>query len=107
MLIFLIYIPVELKQVFDATNSTAERRKMIHDLVVNKWGYKLFFVESICDDPKIIEQNIMVIHFFTSMFPYHGIPIKNLIHFVVVDIFVGGKSKQPGLYKYEHRRRFT
>lgn len=70
MLIFLIYIPVELKQVFDATNSTAERRKMIHDLVVNKWGYKLFFVESICDDPKIIEQNIMVIHFFTSMFPY-------------------------------------
>lgn len=47
-------------QVFDATNSTAERRKMIHDLVVNKWGYKLFFVESICDDPKIIEQNIMV-----------------------------------------------
>lgn len=45
---------------FDATNSTAERRKMIHDIVVNKWGYKLFFVESICDDPLIIEQNIMV-----------------------------------------------
>lgn len=32
---------------------------MIHDIVVNKWGYKLFFVESICDDPQIIEQNIM------------------------------------------------
>lgn len=47
-------------QVFDATNSTMERRKMIHDIVVNKWGYKLFFVESICDDPTIIEQNIMV-----------------------------------------------
>lgn len=47
-------------QVFDATNSTAERRKMIHEIVVNKWGYKLFFVESICDDPQIIEQNIMV-----------------------------------------------
>ncbi|XP_055311719.1 6-phosphofructo-2-kinase/fructose-2,6-bisphosphatase isoform X2 [Sitodiplosis mosellana] len=45
--------------VFDATNSTAERRKMIHEIVVNKWGYKLFFVESICDDPQIIEQNIM------------------------------------------------
>lgn len=49
-------------QVFDATNSTAERRKMIHDIVVDKWGYKLFFVESICDDPLIIEQNIMVIN---------------------------------------------
>lgn len=33
---------------------------MIYDIVVNKWGYKLFFVESICDDPQIIEQNIMV-----------------------------------------------
>lgn len=33
---------------------------MIHEIVVNKWGYKLFFVESICDDPLIIEQNIMV-----------------------------------------------
>jgi 6-phosphofructo-2-kinase/fructose-2,6-biphosphatase 2 len=44
--------------VFDATNSTRERRKMIQDYVVNKMGYKLFFVESICDDPQIIEQNI-------------------------------------------------
>lgn len=44
---------------FDATNSTAERRKMLHDIVVKKWGYKLFFVESICDDPHIIEQNIL------------------------------------------------
>lgn len=47
-------------QVFDATNSTVDRRKLIQEIVVNKWGYKLFFVESICDDPQIIEQNIMV-----------------------------------------------
>lgn len=46
--------------VFDATNSTADRRKMLYEIVVNKWGYKLFFVESICDDPFIIEQNILV-----------------------------------------------
>lgn len=45
--------------VFDATNSTADRRKVIHETVVEKMGFKLFFVESICDDPKIIEQNIM------------------------------------------------
>ena len=51
-----IYSP----QVFDATNSTADRRRMIHEIVVKKMGYKLFFVESVCDDPKIIEQNIMV-----------------------------------------------
>lgn len=45
--------------VFDATNSTPERRKVIQEYVVNKMGFKLFYVESICDDPQIIEQNIM------------------------------------------------
>ncbi|XP_022901218.1 6-phosphofructo-2-kinase/fructose-2,6-bisphosphatase 1 isoform X2 [Onthophagus taurus] len=44
--------------VFDATNSTMDRRRIIHDIVVKKMGFKLFFVESICNDPKIIEQNI-------------------------------------------------
>ncbi|XP_063233220.1 6-phosphofructo-2-kinase/fructose-2,6-bisphosphatase 1 isoform X8 [Bacillus rossius redtenbacheri] len=44
--------------VFDATNSTADRRLLIHDIVVNQMGFKLFFVESVCDDPQIIEQNI-------------------------------------------------
>lgn len=47
-------------QVFDATNSTIERRQLILDIVVKKRGFKLFFVESVCDDPKIVEQNIMV-----------------------------------------------
>lgn len=44
--------------VFDATNSTLERRKLIHEIVVKQHGFRLFFVESICDDPTIIEQNI-------------------------------------------------
>lgn len=46
-------------QVFDATNSTHERRKMIEEIVVKQRKFKLLFVESICDDPNIIEQNIM------------------------------------------------
>jgi 6-phosphofructo-2-kinase / fructose-2,6-biphosphatase 2 len=46
-------------QVFDATNSTHERRKMIEEIVVKQKKFKLLFVESICDDPTIIEQNIM------------------------------------------------
>ena len=33
---------------------------MIKEIVVNKMGFKLFFVESVCDDPQIVEQNIMV-----------------------------------------------
>ena len=44
--------------VYDATNTTKERRKFIYDQVVAKCGYKLFFVESICDDPNIIEANV-------------------------------------------------
>lgn len=45
--------------VFDATNSTVERRQLIRDIVVRKMGFKLFFVESVCNDPEIVEQNIM------------------------------------------------
>lgn len=56
---YLTGITCPLSQVFDATNSTIDRRKMIHEIVVDKMGYKLFFVESVCDDPSIIEQNIM------------------------------------------------
>lgn len=44
--------------VFDATNSTVERRELIHDIVVKHHKFKLFFIESICDDPKIVAQNI-------------------------------------------------
>lgn len=32
---------------------------MIEDIVVKQKKFKLFFVESICDDPHLIEQNIM------------------------------------------------
>ncbi|XP_018354655.1 PREDICTED: 6-phosphofructo-2-kinase/fructose-2,6-bisphosphatase 1 isoform X1 [Trachymyrmex septentrionalis] len=45
--------------VFDATNSTVDRRQLIRDIVVRKMGFKLFFVESVCNDPEIVEQNIM------------------------------------------------
>jgi hypothetical protein len=40
---------------------------MIKEIVVNKMGFKLFFVESVCDDPQIIEQNIMVSYYWTLL----------------------------------------
>ncbi|KAM9828657.1 6-phosphofructo-2-kinase/fructose-2,6-bisphosphatase-like isoform 4-T4 [Syngnathus typhle] len=43
--------------VFDATNTTPERRELILSFAKEN-GYKVFFVESICDDPEIIAQNI-------------------------------------------------
>ncbi|XP_066064545.1 6-phosphofructo-2-kinase/fructose-2,6-bisphosphatase isoform X2 [Chamaea fasciata] len=43
--------------VFDATNTTRERRDVILQFAKEN-GYKVLFVESICDDPAIIEENI-------------------------------------------------
>ncbi|RVE71174.1 hypothetical protein OJAV_G00072160 [Oryzias javanicus] len=43
--------------VFDATNTTPERRQVILSFAKDN-GYKVFFVESICDDPEIIAENI-------------------------------------------------
>ena len=45
--------------VFDATNTTIERRKYLYNRVVLEKGFKLFFVESICNDQKIIDANIL------------------------------------------------
>ncbi|XP_020834622.1 6-phosphofructo-2-kinase/fructose-2,6-bisphosphatase 1 isoform X3 [Phascolarctos cinereus] len=43
--------------VFDATNTTRERRSLILQFA-KEHGYKVFFIESICDDPDIIAENI-------------------------------------------------
>ncbi|XP_017288041.1 6-phosphofructo-2-kinase/fructose-2,6-bisphosphatase 3 isoform X3 [Kryptolebias marmoratus] len=44
--------------VFDATNTTRERRELI--LKFGKENdFKIFFIESVCDDPNVIASNIM------------------------------------------------
>ncbi|MGH0131009.1 UNVERIFIED_CONTAM: hypothetical protein FKN15_008693 [Acipenser sinensis] len=45
--------------VFDATNTTRERRDMILNFGKEN-GFKVFFVESVCEDPSVVETNIMV-----------------------------------------------
>uniref|UniRef100_A0A4W3K145 6-phosphofructo-2-kinase/fructose-2,6-biphosphatase 4b n=1 Tax=Callorhinchus milii TaxID=7868 RepID=A0A4W3K145_CALMI len=45
--------------VFDATNTTRERREYIINFAEQN-GYKVFFVESVCEDPEVIETNIVV-----------------------------------------------
>ncbi|KAF1372547.1 hypothetical protein PFLUV_G00266630 [Perca fluviatilis] len=44
--------------VFDATNTTRERRDMILQFGSEN-GFKIFFIESVCDDPSVIASNIM------------------------------------------------
>ena len=41
-----------------------QRRELLYSKVVNERGYKLFFVESICEDEAIIEANIRFIFHF-------------------------------------------
>nr|XP_058046830.1 6-phosphofructo-2-kinase/fructose-2,6-bisphosphatase 3 isoform X2 [Ahaetulla prasina] len=44
--------------VFDATNTTRERRSMVLHFAKEN-GYKVFFIESVCNDPTVVASNIM------------------------------------------------
>ncbi|KAI1888071.1 hypothetical protein AGOR_G00181270 [Albula goreensis] len=44
--------------VFDATNTTRNRRDMILNFG-NENGFRVFFIESVCEDPNVIATNIM------------------------------------------------
>ena len=44
--------------VFDATNTTRKRRRLLYEKFVKENGFNLFFVESICEKQDIIEANI-------------------------------------------------
>ncbi|XP_003382978.1 PREDICTED: 6-phosphofructo-2-kinase/fructose-2,6-bisphosphatase 1-like [Amphimedon queenslandica] len=46
--------------VFDATNSTKERRQLIIDHC-QPHSIKVFFIESICDDPELVDENIKAV----------------------------------------------
>ncbi|XP_030076573.1 6-phosphofructo-2-kinase/fructose-2,6-bisphosphatase 2 isoform X1 [Microcaecilia unicolor] len=54
--------------VFDATNTTQERRDMILNFA-KKNGFKVFFVESVCDDPDVIAANIMEVKVSSPDYP--------------------------------------
>ena len=41
---------------FDATNTTRKRRAKLYDAVVVDKGFRLFFVESVCDREDIIDR---------------------------------------------------
>lgn len=44
--------------IFDATNTTRERRQVIYDYCTQTYCFRVFFVESICDSEEIIDANI-------------------------------------------------
>ncbi|CAF4907324.1 unnamed protein product [Rotaria sp. Silwood1] len=44
--------------IFDATNTTRERRRTIYNCCTETYCFRVFFVESICDSQEVIEANI-------------------------------------------------
>ncbi|XP_062247561.1 6-phosphofructo-2-kinase/fructose-2,6-bisphosphatase 2-like isoform X1 [Platichthys flesus] len=54
--------------VFDATNTTRERRELIQNCAKEN-AYKVFFVESICDDPDVIATNILDVKVSSPDYP--------------------------------------
>ncbi|KAG7221600.1 hypothetical protein INR49_017131 [Caranx melampygus] len=54
--------------VFDATNTTRERRDLILNFAKDN-AYKVFFVESICDDPDVIATNILDVKVSSPDYP--------------------------------------
>uniref|UniRef100_A0A8C7D5R0 6-phosphofructo-2-kinase/fructose-2,6-biphosphatase 4b n=1 Tax=Oncorhynchus kisutch TaxID=8019 RepID=A0A8C7D5R0_ONCKI len=63
------YLTVEGGQVavFDATNTTRERRWTITRFAEQN-GFKVFFVESVCEDPDVIAENIVTRKMFFLFF---------------------------------------
>ncbi|XP_029394097.1 6-phosphofructo-2-kinase/fructose-2,6-bisphosphatase 2 isoform X2 [Mus pahari] len=54
--------------VFDATNTTRERRDMILNFAKQN-AFKVFFVESVCDDPDVIAANILEVKVSSPDYP--------------------------------------
>ncbi|XP_026511040.1 6-phosphofructo-2-kinase/fructose-2,6-bisphosphatase 2 isoform X1 [Terrapene carolina triunguis] len=54
--------------VFDATNTTRERRDLILNFAKEN-AYKVFFVESVCDDPEVIAANILEVKASSPDYP--------------------------------------
>ncbi|KAH0617161.1 hypothetical protein JD844_028895 [Phrynosoma platyrhinos] len=52
--------------VFDATNTTRERRSMILHFAKEN-GFKVFFIESVCNDPNVVATNIMEVKLELSL----------------------------------------
>uniref|UniRef100_A0A4W4EEQ8 6-phosphofructo-2-kinase/fructose-2,6-bisphosphatase 2 n=1 Tax=Electrophorus electricus TaxID=8005 RepID=A0A4W4EEQ8_ELEEL len=54
--------------VFDGTNTTRERRDLILNFVKEN-AFKVFFVESVCDDPDVIAANILEVKVSSPDYP--------------------------------------
>ena len=64
--------------IFDATNTTRERREMIHEYCTKTFCFRLCFVESLCNDTKVIESNIKEVKIRSP--DYRNFGSENAVH---------------------------
>ena len=63
--------------VYDATNSTRDRRAVVRR-ECEAAGHRVVFIESICNDPEIIDTNVRQTKLFSP--DYVGIPADEAVH---------------------------
>ncbi|XP_068516517.1 6-phosphofructo-2-kinase/fructose-2,6-bisphosphatase 2 isoform X1 [Anas acuta] len=76
--------------VFDATNTTRERRDLILNFAKEN-AFKVFFVESVCDDPEVIAANILKRRI--TLFSSASAPCRVCLTFHGVALSVGQEVK--------------
>uniref|UniRef100_A0A8C4FBG6 6-phosphofructo-2-kinase/fructose-2,6-biphosphatase 4a n=1 Tax=Dicentrarchus labrax TaxID=13489 RepID=A0A8C4FBG6_DICLA len=74
--------------VFDATNTTRERRETIIQFAEQN-GFKVFFVESVCEDPDVIQENIVVSRYLVNRVLDH---IQSRIVYYLMNIHITPRS---------------
>jgi len=62
--------------IYDATNNTRERRAFVHARLLEA-GHEVVFVESICNDPMLVEQNIRATKARSP--DYEGVPEEEAV----------------------------
>lgn len=51
-------------QIFDGTNVTRDQRRELHNYCVNEMGFRIVFIECVCEDQELLERNIIeILHY--------------------------------------------
>ncbi|KAL6745907.1 6-phosphofructo-2-kinase-domain-containing protein [Haematococcus lacustris] len=86
--------------IFDATNSTEERRTYLRSHFHGRWQY--LFIESICNDQEVLERNYMNKMKYSP--DYHNVPVAQASHLGKSKLDVGDLALEDfrnRIHKYE------
>jgi 6-phosphofructo-2-kinase / fructose-2,6-biphosphatase 2 len=64
--------------IFDATNTSRERRELVYDYCTQKYCFRLFFIESLCDDQEVIDSNVKEVKVYSP--DYKNVNSEEAVH---------------------------